>query len=163
MRTFSQFSMVGLVLAAVLTGCGGGDLTLPADGLPATLRAMSGSGQQATIGTQLPNPLVVRVTDGAARPVAGVAVNFRFQSAVPGAQFDPATATTNDTGFASVQVRLGNTAGDQTIEAAISGTSSPLSATFGVTALAAPSGGGDGGRPRNRGRGHGGGGDDDDD
>jgi hypothetical protein len=160
MRTFLPFVMAGLLLASTLSGCEAGDLTLPADGLPASLRVVSGSGQQATIGTQLPKPLVVRVTDGAARPVVGVAVNFRFQSAVPGAQFDPATVTTNDTGFASVQVRLGNTAGDQTIEAAVTGSTSPLLTTFGVTALAAPTGGG-GGRPRKPGRGHSDGRDDD--
>jgi hypothetical protein len=112
---------------------------------------MSGSGQQGAVGTQLPDPLVVRLTDGVARPVAGVAVNFRFQSDVPGAQFEPATVTTNDTGFAFVRVRLGTTAGNQTIEAAV-GAGSALLTTFGVTALAPPPAGG--GRPGNPGRGH---------
>lgn len=144
MRTFSPFQLVSLVLTTTLAACGGGELTLPADGSPASLRAVSGSGQQAKVGTRLPDPLVVRLTDGAARPVPGVAVNFRFQSDVPGAQFEPATVTTNDTGFAFVQVRLGTTPGDQTIEAAVGASpSSALLTTFGVTALP--------------GRGHGGG------
>jgi hypothetical protein len=147
MRTFSPSQLLSLVLTTTLAACGGGDLTLPADGSPASLRAMSGSGQQATVGAQLPDPLVVRLTDGAARPVPGVAVNFRFQSDVPGAQFEPATVTTNDTGYAFVQVRLGTTPGDQTIEAAVGASpSSALLATFGVTAL-----------PGNPDRGHGGG------
>ena len=151
MRTFSPFQLVSLVLTTTLAACGGGELTLPADGSPASLRAVSGSGQQATVGTRLPDPLVVRLTDGAARPVPGVAVNFRFQSDVPGAQFEPATVTTNDTGFAFVQVLLGTTPGDQTIEAAVgASTSSALLTTFGVTALAPPPGAG-------RGGGHGGG------
>jgi hypothetical protein len=151
MRTFSPFLLFSLVL---LASCGGG-LTLPADGSPARLRAVSGSGQQATVGTQLPAPLVVRLTDNAARPVPGVTVDFRFQSDVPGARFEPATVTTNDTGFAFVQVRLGTTPGDQTIEAAVGASpSSALLTTFGVTALAPPS---EGGRPGDPGRGHGGG------
>jgi hypothetical protein len=159
MRTFPPFQLLSLVVTTTLAACGGGNLTLPADGSPASLRAMSGSGQQGTVGTQLPAPLVVRLTDGAARPVPGTAVNFRFQSDVPGAQFEPATVTTDDTGFASVRVRLGTTAGAQTIEAAVGASpSSGLLATFGVTALSPPGGSGPPGRP---GRGGGGGNDDD--
>lgn len=162
MRTPSPFLPLSLVLLTALTACGGGSLTLPADGSPASLRAMSGNGQRATVGTQLPDPLVVRVTDGASRPVPQVAVDFRFQSAVAGAQFIPATATTNDSGFASVRVRLGTTAGAQTIEAAVAASpSSALLATFGVTAVAAPSGGG--GSPGTPGPGHGSGHGDGDD
>jgi hypothetical protein len=163
MRTSSPFQLLSLIVTTTLAGCGGGDLTLPADGSPATLRAMSGGGQQGAVGTRLPDPLVVRLTDVAGRRVPGVTVEFRFQSDVPGAQFEPATTvTTNDTGFASVEVRLGTTPGDQTIEAAVGGSpSSGLLATFGVKAVA-PQDGGD----RNPGKGKKGGGkgkDDDDD
>jgi hypothetical protein len=144
MRTFSPFQLLSLILTTTLAGCGSGDLTLPADGSPATLRAMSGSGQQAAVGTQLPDPLVVRLTDVAGRRVSGETVEFRFQNDVPGAQFEPATTvTTNDTGFAFVQVRLGTTPGDQTIEAAVGASpSSGLLATFGVTAVAPQDDGG---------------------
>jgi hypothetical protein len=161
MRPFSPPQLLCLILTTTLTACGGSDLTLPADGSPANLQAMSGTGQQGTIGTQLPGPLVVRLTDRAARPVPGISVDFRFQGDVAGAQFEPDTVATNDTGFASVRVRLGTTAGPQTIEAVVGGDpSSSLLATFGVTALA-PQGGGD--RPGNPGRGRGRGHDDDDD
>jgi hypothetical protein len=161
MRTFSPYQLLSLIVTATLASCGGSDLILPADGSPASLRAVSGSGQQATVGTRLPDPLVVRLTDGAGRPVRGVTVDFRFQSDIPGAQFEPATRVmTNDTGYASVQVRLGTAPGDQTIEAAVGATpSAGLLATFGVTAVA-PQGGG-GGRPGKPGRG--GGHDDDND
>jgi hypothetical protein len=163
MRTFSPFQLLSLLLTTALAGCGGGDLTLPADGSPASLRAMSGTGQQGTVGTRLPDPLVVRLTDAVARPVPGVAVDFRFQSDVPGAQFEPATTvTTNDSGFASVQVRLGTTPGNQTIEAAVGASpSSGLLATFGVTAVAPNDGGG--GHPGKGKKGGGKGKDDDDD
>jgi hypothetical protein len=95
----------------------GSDLTLPAGGSPSVLRAFSGDGQEGTVGTELPQPLVVRLTDGAANPVAHVALEFRFQDEVPAARIEPATRETDDSGFASVRVRLGNTAGAQTIEA----------------------------------------------
>lgn len=137
MRIFSPPQLLCLLLTATAAGCGAGDLTLPADGSPANLKAVSGSGQQGTVGTRLPDPLVVRLTDAAARPVPGVQVQFRFQSDVPGAQFEPSIVATDDTGFASVQVVLGTTTGSQTIEAAVGASPSPgLLATFGVTAVA---------------------------
>ena len=162
MRTSPPIHLLSLALTAALAACGGGDLTLPADGSPASLRAMSGSGQQGTVGSQLPDPLVVRLTDVAGRPVRGATVEFRFQSDIPGAQFKPATTvTTNDTGFASVQVRLGTIPGDQTIEAVVGASpSSGLLANFGVTAVARQNGGG---RPGNPGHGGGNGGGDGDD
>ena len=155
MRTSSPFPLLSLILTTLLTGCGS-DLTLPADGSPARLRAMSGSGQQATVGTRLPEPLVVRLTDGAGLGVSGVAVDFRFTSDVPGARFEPATTvTTNDTGFASVQVRLGTTPGDQTVEAAVGpGASTGLLATFGVTAVAPQDDGGGNPGKGKKGKGH---------
>jgi hypothetical protein len=160
MRTLSPPQLLCLILTATV-GCGGGDLTLPADGSPASLQAMSGSGQEGTVGTRLPAPLVVRLTDAVARPVRGVPIEFRFQSDVPGAQFQPATVTTNDTGFAFVQVLLGTTPGDQTIEAAVGASPLPsLLATFGVTAVAPQNRGG--GRPDKPGKGRGHGDDDDD-
>ena len=84
--------------------------------------------------------------------MANVPVEFRFQSDVPGAQFEPSVVATDDTGFASVTVVLGATPGAQTVEAVV-GASPPSSllATFGVTAVAAKNGGGGGnGRPESR-------------
>jgi hypothetical protein len=145
MRIFSPPQLLCLILTATAAGCGAGDLTLPADGSPANLKAVSGSGQQGTVGTRLPDPLVVRLTDGAGRQVPRVPVEFRFQSDVPGAQFEPSVVATDDTGFASVQVVLGTTAGSQTIEAAVGASPSPgLLATFGVTAVAPQKGRGHG-------------------
>jgi hypothetical protein len=161
MRTFSPPLLLCLILTATALACGAGDLTLPADGSPASLQAMSGNGQQGTIGTSLPDPLVVRLTDALARPVPGVPVAFRFQSDVPGAQFKPSIVATDDTGYASVEVVLGTTAGAQTVEAAVGASPSPsLLATFGVTTVAPKNGGG--GRPDKPGKGRGHGDDDDD-
>ncbi|HEV2084158.1 MAG TPA: Ig-like domain-containing protein [Gemmatimonadales bacterium] len=124
----------GLGLAVL--ACAGGDLTLPNNGAPADLTAVSGDGQQATIGSRLPQPLVVQVTDAAGRPVAEVPLVFRFQTAVPDAEIDPASVATDSTGHASVRVRLGTVTGAQTIEATIAQDAGPdVRATFGVTAL----------------------------
>jgi hypothetical protein len=94
--------------------------------------------------------------------VPRVPVEFRFQSDVPGARFEPSAVATDDTGFASVQVVLGSTAGSQTIEAAVGASPSPgLLTTFGITAVAPQNGGGGQPGKPGKGRGHGGDGDND--
>jgi hypothetical protein len=123
---------VGLAVLA----CAGGDLNLPNDGAPVELTAVSGDGQEATVGSRLPEPLVVRVTDAVKRPVAEVPLVFRFQTAVPDAEIDPASVATDSTGRASVRVRLGTVTGAQTIVATIAQDAiAEARATFGVTAL----------------------------
>jgi hypothetical protein len=130
----------GLGLAVL--ACAGGDLTLPNNGAPVELTAVSGDGQEAKVGSLLPQPLVVRVTDAARRPVAEVPLVFRFQTPVPDAEIKPSSVQTDSTGYASVEVRLGSTTGPQTIEATIAQDASPdVRATFGVTALEKHGGG----------------------
>jgi hypothetical protein len=113
MCTYATTRLLCAALISWVMGCGGSDLTLPGDGSPSSLEAISGGGQEGTVGSQLPDPLVVHLTDGAARPVRGVSLRFQFQSDVPAAKIDPAIIATDDTGFASVRVRLGNTAGSR--------------------------------------------------
>jgi hypothetical protein len=128
--------LLGPGFSLALLACAGGDISLPNGGTPVTLTAVSGDGQEATIGSRLPHPLVVRVTDAAQQPVAEVPLVFRFQNAVPDAEIDPASVATDSTGRASVEVRLGTTTGAQTIEATIAQDAAPdVRATFGVTAL----------------------------
>jgi hypothetical protein len=122
----------GLGLAVL--ACAGGDLTLPNNGAPVELTAVSGDGQEAKVGSLLPQPLVVQVTDAARQPVAEVPLVFRFQTAVPDAEIDPASVATDSTGHASVRVRLGTVTGPQTIEATIA-QDAEARATFEVTAL----------------------------
>lgn len=126
-----------LVVAAAIIGCGGDNLTLPGDGGPAALTAISGYDQAGTVGSRLDEPLVARVTDSDSRPLAGVAVVFRFQNDVPGAELDPAEVTTDAGGLASAEVRLGDDTGSQTVEAQVAqASSSNLRATFDLTAVA---------------------------
>lgn len=125
-----------LALTAALGGCSSG-VTLPPDGSPSQLEAFSGDGQEGTVGTLLPDPLVVRLTDGALRPVSGVSLRFQFRDDAPAARVEPSTVSTDDSGFASVQVRLGTMAGPQTVEAALEESApADLRAAFGLTALA---------------------------
>ena len=137
MRAILPLSRVlGPGLGLAVLACAGGDLTLPNDGAPAELTAVSGDGQQATVGSRLPQPLVAQVTDAAGRPVAEVPLVFRFQTAVPDAEIDPASVATDSTGRSSVRVRLGTVTGPQTIEATIAqDAGAGVRATFGVTAL----------------------------
>lgn len=131
-----------IALAAVLTACGGEGLTLPGDGAPAggapaALTAVSGYDQAGTVGSWLDRPLVVRVTDSGSNPLAGVAIEFRFQSEIPGAEVDLTVDATNADGIASARVRLGEDSGSQPVEALVAQASaSNLRATFDLTALA---------------------------
>ncbi len=150
MRSLELSRPVTLALGLVLSACGSSNLTLPSDGTPANLLRVSGDGQKASAGEQLPDPLVVRLTDANSRPVANVPVVFRFHSSIPQAQVNPADATTDSLGLAQVTVRLGSTAGTQEVEARVSeGVNSDLVATFGLTAVEVqppdPGGGGGGG------------------
>jgi hypothetical protein len=122
--------------STVLLACAGGNLNLPNDGNPVELTAVSGSGQEAKVGSLLPEPLVVRVTDAAQGPVAQVPLVFRFQEEFPDAEIEPASVETDSNGLAWVRVRLGTTTGPQTIEAILAqDPASEARATFGVTAL----------------------------
>lgn len=139
------YRLFSLALGAALTGCGS-SLTFPEDGSPAALLAVSGDGQQGTVGRRLDRPLVVKLTDASSRPIAGVSVAFQFTSDVPKAEVDPVAETDSD-GLASAEVRLGTSTGSHQVEARVA-TGAALKATFFLTAVA---------------RGGRGGGDDDDD
>jgi hypothetical protein len=128
--------MVLAFLATSATACSG-NLVLPGDDSagddsPAALRAISGSGQEGTIGSHL-DPLVVLVTDASSEPVEGVAVEFRFDGSVPDAVITP-HAITDSNGEAAAEVRLGTEAGPITVLAQVP-QASELQATFGLIAV----------------------------
>lgn len=159
------------LLAAPLAGCGGGDLLLPSTSAPADLVAVSGDDQEGVVGSRLSEPLVVRASDGAGRPVAGARIVFDFTFDVGGV-IAPDTALTGEDGQAAAEVRLGDETGQQTVEASVADLAvDDLRVRFDLTARArsggGDSGGGDGGGGDSGGDGDGGGGggggDDDDD
>lgn len=139
MRTQTVASILSLALA----GCGGGDLTLPGPGEPATLRIVAGDGQQAEPGAMVPEALVVELLDGDGLPLEGHEVAFRFTDDVPEASVDPGSSATNGQGRVSARARLGLRPGEQGIEALVTTPGRDLEVRFELTALAEEQGGGD--------------------
>ncbi|HVZ47472.1 MAG TPA: Ig-like domain-containing protein [Gemmatimonadaceae bacterium] len=90
-----------------------------ADAIPVTVAATpvaivvtQGNGQSATTGTQLQNPIVVRVLSTNNIPVQNATVTF---SADKGGSASPATATTDNTGSVQTRWTLGSSSGQQTL------------------------------------------------
>ena len=79
--------------------CGGDDLTLPSEAMPADLEAVAGNGQQGPVGAELPDPITVRLTDARGRSVVGATIAFRFTGGPPGADLDPEIVPTVETGW----------------------------------------------------------------
>jgi adhesin/invasin len=95
--------------------------------VPTTIELVSGNNQSASVGSALPNPLVVRVTDANGIPVANVGVNWVAE--VGGSVSAPATAT-NSSGLAQVTRTLGLLPGEYTTTATVEGLAgSPITFT----------------------------------
>jgi hypothetical protein len=123
MRLTAYLPTLGTCLAAaVMLACGGSDLLLPGDGLPASLSIVQGNNQNTRVGQPLAEPIAVRVSDGAGRPVAQARIAFAVTSGI-GASLSPATVTTDNDGRASAEWSLGLAAGPYTAEARVEGSS----------------------------------------
>lgn len=91
-----------------------------------TLSLVSGGGQSAAPGAPLPQPLVLRTTDGYTNPVAGVIVAF----ATANGTYSAAADTSDANGLTSVAWTLGPAVGAQTMIATSVGLiGSPLTIT----------------------------------
>jgi hypothetical protein len=116
-----------------LIGCGGDDLVLPNEGVPANLLIVRGDKQNGTVGQALPDSLVIRVTDRFNNPVQGAEVTWTPDN---GGSVDPATSTTDGAGRASTVRTLGLQPGTYTTKVSVTGfTGDP--AVFITTGLAA--------------------------
>jgi hypothetical protein len=96
----------------------------------ATLAPVSGNGQTATVGTALPESLVVRVTDEFGNAVAGVTVTW--SATAGGGAVSPSGTPTDAAGLAATSWTLGNAFGEQVAEASageLSGSPSEFTAT----------------------------------
>ncbi|HEU4698711.1 MAG TPA: Ig-like domain-containing protein [Gemmatimonadales bacterium] len=101
-----------------------------APGAPDTLQLVSGDGQVGFPGTQLPQPLTVRVVDRFGNGVAGARVRWRVESGR--GETDPSIATTGGDGQATAVWTLGMSLKEQRVEATVDGVAgSP--ATFRAT------------------------------
>lgn len=103
-------------------------------GAPSAVTATSGTGQSANINSLVPNPIVVRVADGADNPVPNAVVTFAV--ATGGGALTGAVDTTDANGLATLgSWTLGATVGAQSITATVSGVT-PLTITATGFALA---------------------------
>lgn len=132
----------GPLLILPLAACGGGDLLLPEDRIPVQLRAVSGSGQTAVVGSPVPHPLVVEALNSAGEPVEGAVIVFRFLDPPSGAEIAPPVSETDPSGLAEVAVTLGKPAGDQPVEARLDSPQREASVRFLLTAIPSNTGGG---------------------
>ena len=104
---------------------------------PTAIAKVSGDGQQGGAGTQLPAPLVVRVTGANGIAAVGVTVTF----VAGGGTATPSTAVTDSSGEASTRWTLPPSAGTASLTASVSTGSATASVTFGATVTPAPPGG----------------------
>jgi hypothetical protein len=104
-----------LILA--LAGCSGDDGKLQPV-VPTQISSVDGNGQSGAIGSTLPTPLRVRVTDASNNPVPGIVVGW---SAVDGGGAVTPTSITDAGGIASATFTLGPTIGEQHVEAQAEG------------------------------------------
>lgn len=103
-------------LLLVVLSCGENNLTATNAGPPAAMLIVSGDAQTAPVGTELPSPVVVKVTDAAGLPVKNQIVNFRVVAG--GGSVFAGAALTNDAGEARERWSVGMVAGaDQQLEA----------------------------------------------
>jgi adhesin/invasin len=106
-----------------------------AAGAPASIAAVGGTPQSATISTAFANPLQVLVKDALNNPVSGVVVSFSAPSTGASATLSAGTATTNASGVASVTATANSLAGSYSVTASAAGT-----ATFVLTNVAGGTG-----------------------
>ncbi|MGH3378229.1 MAG: Ig-like domain repeat protein [Actinoallomurus sp.] len=128
-------SLIAFALPALALGCGSGGLVLPNESMAAKITRVSGDEQSAAAGVALLKPLVVRVADSFDRPVEGQAVAFAIDAG--GGQVTPASATTGPDGTASAAWTLGGAAGQQRVQATVTGDGIPagLLVNFNATAV----------------------------
>jgi alpha-tubulin suppressor-like RCC1 family protein len=108
-----------------------GSASLSVVPMPSVLQLASGDGQQGSVGVPLPQPLTVRVvaTDGLGVP--GITVQF---APVAGGSVAPASAVTDNAGYASTTATLGANPGTYTFQASVSGLS-PVTFTANISAV----------------------------
>ena len=99
-------------------------------GSPAIMSKVSGEGQSATVGTTLPAPIVVDITDRFGNLIAGVEITFTVTSG--GGSVANSIATTDGLGQARATWTLGTPAAGQTLEATSPGVTLELFNATGI-------------------------------
>jgi hypothetical protein len=107
-------SCVRVGLVAVLLSCSGTE-PQPESGPPASLEVLAGGEQEGVVGEELPDAVVVRVTDAQGEAVSGLLLNFVVTKG--GGSVFAGSAQTNTSGEARERWTLGPAAGEQILEA----------------------------------------------
>lgn len=130
MRAHRGITTVFFAVAAALAACSSGPPSAPAvPGTPAAIAVVGGSGGRTTVSMPAAAAQVVRVTDGAGRPVPGTTVTFSV--ATGGGWTTEPGATTDASGEARTTWYMGPKAGEaQSLVATAAG---GLTATFTAT------------------------------
>src|SRR3954467_15745157 len=127
--------MTGKAQVPVADGAAPIEAPFVATALPANasgIAMVDGDGQSGAVGSQLANPLVVKVTDGFGNPISGVTVHWSAEG--QGSVSDDNTVT-GDNGQTSITRTLGPNAGQQTTLASAEDLAgSPVSFTSTATA-----------------------------
>ncbi|HEY7481219.1 MAG TPA: Ig-like domain-containing protein [Gemmatimonadales bacterium] len=135
-----HFHCTALAAASgVLVACGGDDLVLPSEGEPASITIVQGDSLSGRVGEALTEPLIVKVLDGAGRPVGSATVVVEMS----GASANPDTLSTSAEGLDSAEITLGNQVGEAVGIVRVIEPESPVEveATFTVLAVAASANG----------------------
>lgn len=134
-----KLTIGGLLVCFLLTACGGGSspASTVEDRIIASVAVSDGNSQTATVGSELPTPLVAVVLNKSGQPIPGQIVNFVVTSG--GGSVFAGAALTDANGIARERWTLGTTVGTQTVEVrAVDGTGAAVVfATFNATATAA--------------------------
>ncbi|MDH3497977.1 MAG: plastocyanin/azurin family copper-binding protein [Gemmatimonadota bacterium] len=132
--SFPTAGAAAFALIAGAAGCGEeGSNPPPPNTTPAAISVVSGNNQSATVGTALPAPLIVNVTNSDGAALSGVVVSWTVVAG--GGALGSATSTTNAQGQAQTTYTVGANAGANQVQAAVQSNTS-LSTTFSATAAA---------------------------
>jgi hypothetical protein len=115
--TVSGLSGSPVTFTHTATSSGGGGGGGGGDGSRVTI--ISGNDQSAPAGSELPEPLVIRVTDNAGRPVSGAPVAWLVTDG--GGSVDPVFGVTGGDGHASTRWTLGDNRGRNRLNAVVGG------------------------------------------
>jgi len=94
---------------------------LPEGTQPIAVQALRGDGQSAPPGEELPQPIVVKVTDADGNSLPDVPVAFELGAGAEGGETTPDTALTDEAGEASTRWVLGDGVGEQEVHAEVVG------------------------------------------
>jgi hypothetical protein len=94
---------------------------LPEDTQSIAVKVVSGNGQSAPPGEELPQPIVIKVTDADSNPLPDVRMAFVLGAGAEGGATTPDTTLTDEAGEASTRWVLGDGLGEQEVHAEVVG------------------------------------------